>query len=38
MTTPNVAIANAIRAGLDSPLPALVKPDNGWPVVMLQHG
>jgi Pla-1/cef family extracellular lipase len=38
MTTPNVAVANAVRAGLDSPLPALVKPDNGWPVVILQHG
>jgi Pla-1/cef family extracellular lipase len=38
MTTPNVAVANAVRAGLESPLPALVKPDNGWPLVILQHG
>jgi Pla-1/cef family extracellular lipase len=38
MTTPNVAVANAVRAGLESPLPALVKPENGWPLVILQHG
>ena len=37
MTTPDVAVANAVRAGLG--LPAnLVEPENGWPVVILQHG
>jgi len=37
MTTPDVAVANAVRAGLG--LPAnLVEPINGWPVVILQHG
>ena len=37
MTTPDVNVANAVRAGLG--LPAnLVEPENGWPVVILQHG
>lgn len=36
MTTPDVAVANAVRAGLG--LPALQVPENGWPVVILQHG
>ncbi len=37
MTTPDVAVANAVRAGLG--LPAnLVEPASGWPVVILQHG
>lgn len=37
MTTPDVAVANAVRSGLG--LPAnLVEPENGWPVVILQHG
>jgi Pla-1/cef family extracellular lipase len=36
MTTPDLAVANAVRASLG--LPALVKPENGFPVVMLQHG
>jgi len=37
MTTPDVNVANAVRAGLG--LPAnLVEPANGWPVVILQHG
>lgn len=37
MTTPDVAVANAVRAGLG--LPAnLVEPEDGWPVVILQHG
>lgn len=36
MTTPDIAVANAVRSSLG--LPPLVKPDNGWPVVMLQHG
>jgi Pla-1/cef family extracellular lipase len=37
MTTPDVAVANAVREGLG--LPAnLVEPENGWPVVILQHG
>ncbi|PKG86419.1 lipase [Colwellia sp. 75C3] len=38
MTTPNLAIANAVRAGMANPLPPLVKPDAGWPIVILQHG
>ena len=37
MTTPDVAVANAVREGLG--LPAnLVEPEGGWPVVILQHG
>ncbi len=37
MTTPDVNIANAVRAGLG--LPAnLVEPASGWPVVIMQHG
>lgn len=37
MTTPDVAVANAVRAGLG--LPAnLEEPSTGWPVVILQHG
>lgn len=37
MTTPDVNIANAVRAGLG--LPAnLAEPASGWPVVILQHG
>lgn len=36
MTTPDAAVATAVRASLG--LPALVKPDAGWPVVILQHG
>ncbi|MBL4942038.1 MAG: lipase [Colwellia sp.] len=37
MTTPDVNVANAVRAGLG--LPAnLVEPESGWPVVILQHG
>ncbi len=37
MTTPDVAVVNAVRLGLG--LPAnLVEPENGWPVVILQHG
>jgi Pla-1/cef family extracellular lipase len=36
MTTPNVDVANVVRAGLG--LPALQMPENGWPVVILQHG
>jgi Pla-1/cef family extracellular lipase len=36
MTTPDVNVANGVRAQLG--LPALVEPDNGWPVVMLVHG
>jgi len=37
MTTPDVAVANAVRAGLGLPAD-LVEPDNGWPVVIMQHG
>ncbi len=36
MTTPDAAVATAVRASLG--LPALVEPENGWPVVILQHG
>ena len=37
MTTPDVDVANAVRAGLG--LPAnLAEPASGWPVVILQHG
>jgi Pla-1/cef family extracellular lipase len=37
MTTPDVNVANLVRAGLG--LPAnLAEPDSGWPVVILQHG
>ena len=38
MTTPDVAVASAVRAGLEQPLPPLEKPEAGWPVVILQHG
>jgi Pla-1/cef family extracellular lipase len=37
MTTPDVAIANAVRAGLGLPAD-LVEPTAGWPVVIMQHG
>ncbi|MBL4910702.1 MAG: lipase [Alteromonadaceae bacterium] len=36
MTTPDLNVANAVRAGLG--LPAMTEPANGWPVVILQHG
>jgi len=36
MTTPDVAVANAVRAGLM--LPPLEEPAAGWPVVIMQHG
>ncbi|WP_426369177.1 VolA/Pla-1 family phospholipase [Pseudocolwellia sp. HL-MZ7] len=37
MTTPQISpVTDAVRANFG--LPALVTPDNGWPVVMLQHG
>ncbi|OUR85060.1 hypothetical protein A9Q75_00280 [Colwellia psychrerythraea] len=36
LTTPDLPIVNAVRAGMG--LPALTKPENGWPVVILQHG
>ena len=36
MTTPDAAVATAVRASMG--LPALVEPQNGWPVVILQHG
>jgi Pla-1/cef family extracellular lipase len=36
MTTPDVNVANAVRAGLG--LPAMAEPASGWPVVILQHG
>jgi len=36
ITTPDAAVATAVRASMG--LPALVQPENGWPVVILQHG
>jgi len=36
MTTPDLAWANPVRASLG--LPELVKPEAGWPIVILQHG
>jgi len=36
MTTPDLVVVNSVRAAMN--LPALVKPENGWPVVILQHG
>lgn len=42
MTTPDLAVANAIRATMTdsegNPLLALEEPENGWPVAMLVHG
>ena len=36
MTTPDLAVANTIRASMS--LPALEEPVDGWPVAMLVHG
>lgn len=36
MTTPDIAEANIVRRAMG--LPDLVKPANGWPIVILQHG
>jgi len=36
VTTPNLTIANMIRASKS--MEALEKPENGWPVVIVQHG
>jgi Pla-1/cef family extracellular lipase len=36
MTTPDIVEANIVRNAMG--LPDLVKPANGWPVVILQHG
>lgn len=36
MTTPDLAVANAVRASMS--LPALEEPANGWPVAILVHG
>ena len=36
LTTPDLPVVNAVRAGMG--LAALTKPENGWPVVILQHG
>lgn len=36
MTVPDEALVDGIRASLT--LPAIDKPENGWPIVMLQHG
>ena len=36
MTTPDINVVNAVRAGLG--LPSMSMPENGWPVAILQHG
>ncbi|NMP31339.1 lipase [Thalassotalea sp. M1531] len=36
VTTPDLAVANAVRASLG--MPALEEPATGWPVAILQHG
>ncbi|NQY89257.1 MAG: lipase [Colwellia sp.] len=36
LTTPDIAQANIVRNAMG--LADLVKPENGWPVVILQHG
>ena len=36
MTTPDLAAANVFRGALG--LPDLVKPAEGWPIVIMQHG
>jgi len=36
LTTPDLPVVNAVRAAMG--LDALTKPENGWPVVILQHG
>jgi len=36
LTTPDLPVVNAVRAAMG--LEALTKPENGWPVVILQHG
>jgi len=37
MTTPDIMVANAVRAELGLPA-TLAEPDHGWPVIILQHG
>jgi Pla-1/cef family extracellular lipase len=36
MTTPDIVEANIVRSAMG--LPDLVKPEGGWPIVILQHG
>ena len=36
MTTPDLAVVNAVRAGMG--LEPITEPATGWPVVVLQHG
>lgn len=36
MTTPDLPVVNAVRASMG--MSALTEPENGWPVVVLQHG
>jgi Pla-1/cef family extracellular lipase len=36
VTTPDTTVASMVRASMG--LPALTEPENGWPVVILQHG
>jgi Pla-1/cef family extracellular lipase len=38
MTTPDITQVNIVRSAMEPPLPPLVKPENGWPIVILQHG
>ena len=37
MTTPDIDVANAVRTQMGIP-GELVKPEGGWPIVILQHG
>ncbi len=36
MTTPDLAVANTVRVSMG--MPEMSQPENGWPVVMMQHG
>ncbi|GAA5140123.1 lipase [Thalassotalea piscium] len=36
VTTPDLAVVNGVRGSMG--LPSITEPENGWPVVMLQHG
>ncbi|NQZ85979.1 MAG: lipase [Colwellia sp.] len=38
MTTPDLPTVNYIRSQLETPLPPLVEPAAGWPIVIMQHG
>jgi Pla-1/cef family extracellular lipase len=36
VTTPDLAVVNAVRASMG--MEAISEPENGWPVVIMQHG